>query len=109
MVTKTAVRPVRMCDSCGGVDDHPRHVMGLGPNEPTPTPPDVAKAALKVAGADHFDTILAQIRDEVTVVKHMDCCRSDGCPDRSCDVVTSGAEIHRGVKLLNHLLSRKGS
>ena len=37
------------------------------------------------------------------VAKHMDCCRTDGCPDGTCDVVTAGAEGLRGADLLAHI------
>ena len=95
-------RPTRMCDTCGGVDTAPRHVIGLGPDDPNPTAPDIAQAALKAAGTDNAG-ILAQVMDTSTQVKHMDCCRADGCPDGSCDEVTAGAEKLRGTALLKHI------
>jgi hypothetical protein len=34
---------------------------------------------------------------------HLDCCRSVGCPDGSCPIITSGAEDLRGEDLRSHL------
>jgi hypothetical protein len=38
-------RPMRMCDSCGQIDDHPRHVHGTGEGEANTTP-EIIGAAL---------------------------------------------------------------
>lgn len=94
-------RPVRMCDSCGGVDDHPRHVVAFAVGDGV-TDTGVAATALKNAG-DDFEVVLAQVQDTSTVMKHMDCCRADGCPDGTCDEVTQGAEDKRGDALVKHL------
>ena len=79
-------RPVRMCDSCGGVDTAPRHVHGVGPGQ-SPTDPAVADKALANAGDAHRAAILQQILNTDTQVKHLDCCASDGCPDGSCNLI----------------------
>lgn len=97
--------PLRMCDSCGGVDDHPRHVYGVVTGDGR-VADDVAAKALENAGPEDFAEILRQIRDETTVMKHMDCCRADGCPDNVCDTVTDGAEDLRGDDLREHLTTR---
>src|ERR1044072_811415 len=97
----TDERPVRMCDECGGVDDHPRHVYATVVGDSV-TDPEVADKALKNAG-DASAAILAQIMDTSTVVRHMDCCREAGCPDGTCDQVTAGAEDSRGYDLVKHL------
>lgn len=94
----------RMCDSCGGVDDHPRHVHGLGEGE-EPTSPAVAKKALENAGGDN-DAVLAHVYDKATQMKHLDCCQADGCPDGSCDVILAGdAKGLKGKDLRSHLIS----
>lgn len=100
-------RPVRMCDGCGGVDDHPRHTHGLGPEDPNPTSPEIAKLAIENAG-EHLEAIITQVRDVATQVKHMDCCRADGCPDGTCHLVTAGVEDLRGYDLVDHLVNRPG-
>lgn len=79
-------RPVRMCDSCGGVDTAPRHVHGVGPGQ-SPTNPAIADKALANAGDEHRSAILQQILNTETQVKHLDCCASDGCPDGSCNLI----------------------
>lgn len=101
-MTETATRPLRVCDSCGGVDDHPRHVFSQVPGDGA-TSPEVAKKALAAAGSKNFDVIYAQITDDTVTYKHMDCCRTDGCPDGTCDAVTAGAEDKRGDDLVKHL------
>lgn len=84
--TTDAPRPVRMCDVCGGVDDHPRHVHAT-PAGQNPTPPHIAEVALENAGDKHRSAILAQILDTSTMVRHLDCCASFGCPDGSCNAI----------------------
>lgn len=107
-------RPVRMCDVCGGVDDHPRHVVGYA------TPPEgqagdgrsadeVASIAITNAqglGGDAVQQIVGQIRDDTTTMRHMDCCREVGCPDGTCNQVTAGAENLRGSDLVGHLTNQ---
>ena len=98
-------RPVRMCDVCGGVDDHPRHVFAHAPGDGE-TNNDVAAAALAAAGADSA-AIIGHIRDNTTTMRHMDCCRDAGCPDGTCNEVTQGAEQLRGPDLVNHLTQQQ--
>lgn len=100
------VRPVRGCDSCGGVDDHPRHVFAHAPGDGA-TSAEVAVKMLDNAPPESREAIMAQVRDDSTIMKHMDCCRADGCPDGSCNVVTAGAESKRGDDLLKHLVKQK--
>lgn len=96
-------RPHRMCDSCGGVDDHPRHVLATAPGE-SPTSPEVAEKALAAATeAGDQQNILAQIMDTSTVVKHMDCCAADGCPDGSCDSILKESKGKKGAQLVKFL------
>lgn len=101
----TDQRPVRLCDACGGVDDHPRHVFAHADGDGI-TDPQIATAAIKAASADDLEAIVAQVQDSTTVMRHMDCCRDAGCPDGTCDVVTAGAENKTGVELTKHLISR---
>ena len=101
-------RPVRMCDSCGGVDDHPRHVFGYAPGDAA-TEAEIGSKAIENASAADRAAIIAQVRDESTTMKHMDCCRADGCPDGSCNVVTAGAENKKGSALVKHLTSQSAT
>lgn len=100
-------RPMRMCDVCGGVDDHPRHVFGHAPGDGV-TSDAVAAKALQNTDPDNYLAVVAQVRDDSTTYRHMDCCRSVGCPDGSCNVVTQGAEDLQGMALVEHLTSRGG-
>lgn len=41
----------------------------------------------------------------VTAEPHMDCCTSVGCPDKSCEVITTHARGLRGADLHDHILA----
>lgn len=97
-------RPVRMCDSCGGVDSHPRHVFALADGDGK-TSDEVAAKALESAGQQHYMEILRQVRDDSLVMKHMDCCAEDGCPDGTCDALLGDAGDKRGDDLVAFLTS----
>jgi hypothetical protein len=103
MATKE-VRPVRMCDSCGGVDDHPRHVYAVGPGDGQTDIETGLRALEQVSKSpEQKAAIMSHVRDNSTIMKHMDCCRTDGCPDGTCNEVTAGAEDKRGDALVKHL------
>lgn len=51
-MTSTDSRPLRVCDACGGVDDHPRHVM------------HAPGAPLAVPSRDVVDRTLATLADQ---------------------------------------------
>jgi len=96
-------RPMRICDACGQVDDHPRHVIAYADGDGV-TDPEVALKAIEAAtGLGVGAEILAQVQDGSTIMRHMDCCRSLGCPDGTCNEVTAGAEDKTGNALLKHL------
>lgn len=102
-------RPLRGCDVCGGVDDHPRHVFAHGPGDGV-TPPSVASQMVdNCPDATTRTAILAHIQDDSTTYRHMDCCRQVGCPDGTCNVVTSGAEDLKGDDLVKHLTGPKAA
>jgi hypothetical protein len=48
-------RVLRVCDLCGGVDDHPRHVLAGGGSDIYPAPSDeiVGKVAAAAPPEDH--------------------------------------------------------
>jgi hypothetical protein len=103
MADSTEVRPFRLCDSCGGVDDHPRHVVAHPPGG-GPTDPDILVKAVENAPKEALRDVLAQAQDDTIITKHMDCCRADGCPDGSCNVVTKDVEHLKGYDLVEHLV-----
>lgn len=96
-------RPLRVCDLCGGVDDHPRHVI-TGQDFPKP-PADIVDRVLENAPADKRAFLLGELLDTNASDRHMDCCRVAGCPDGICDAQTAGVEELRGGALLTHLES----
>lgn len=118
----TDTRPYRLCDSCGQVDQDPRHVYGVAPDQ-SPTQPNIEADAVKAAAAqgdDALAAILTQVRDASTQLKHMDCCAADGCPDGSCSAIhtatsgdtpivgsklTSDDGVVRGAELIDFLAS----
>lgn len=98
-------RILRVCDLCGGVDDHPRHVIA-GPTPDVFVQPAavIVRAVMANAPADEQDRLLNELIDTSSSDRHMDCCRKFSCPDGSCNVVTEGAEDKRGAALLKHLV-----
>lgn len=103
-------RPKRLCDVCGGYDDHPRHVIAW-PLGAAPQPDQ--KLVAKLAAQVDFTTtegaaVLQDFFDTTLQLRHMDCCREAGCPDGTCSIVTSGAEDLRGPDLQYHLETREG-
>jgi hypothetical protein len=104
-------RIVHSCDVCGGVDDHPRHIIaGTNPNE-FPAPAGAMVRQVMAATADlpepETDRILGELTDASTHYRHYDCCRDGGiCPNGLCAHLTGGAESKRGAALLRHLTDK---
>jgi hypothetical protein len=109
-------RLVRVCDLCGGVDDHPRHVIagtipkniasgesGLSAEGPFPGPSDDIMAKV-IAAAPEADRVrlLRDLMDTTSSDRHLDCCADAGCPDGTCDRQVSDAP-GTGRKMLEHL------
>lgn len=89
-MAENETRPVRVCDICGGVDDHPRHV--LGGSDPGAFPVvnrDAVRSVMR--NADLTDDVKEQavgdLSDMSSQYRHMDCCRAVGCPTGDCDRV----------------------
>lgn len=97
-------RLLRVCDICGGVDDHPRHVLAGGAPDLYPIPgDDILAKVLDNAPQEEKARLVRELMDTSSSDRHMDCCREAGCPDGTCNQVTAGAEDLRGAKLLKHL------
>jgi hypothetical protein len=99
-------RLVRICDLCGGVDDHPRHVIHGDPGDP----PDQAVVARLLAD-DGLDpdlkaALLADLYDTTLQLRHLDCCADAGCPDGTCVTQTAGAKGKTGAAMLTHLMAK---
>lgn len=98
-------RALQICDLCGGVDDHPRHQLAGGiPGVYEQPAPEIVTRVVQNAPEDQRDRLIAELLDTGTTSRHLDCCRTAGCPGDSCDERTAGAERLRGGDLLNHLM-----
>lgn len=82
-------RILRSCDVCGQVDDHPRHVFATGGIEglEQKVNADAVQAAYDTKGIDTRDLvrIVRELEDTTSFQRHMDCCRSAGCPSGDCN------------------------
>ena len=99
-------RPLRVCDLCGGVDDHPRHVIAGAIRDVFPrVPDDIVDTVLANAPEQDRGRLMRELLDTGSSDRHLDCCRDAGCPDGTCNQVTAAAENLRGADLLEHLMS----
>ena len=79
-------RALRICDVCGGVDDHPRHILAAGVGEIPVNQENLAKVlADESLAPEDKARIVADIVDTTTQLRHMDCCTNVGCPDGTCN------------------------
>lgn len=106
--------PVRVCDLCGGVDDHPRHVIAgaaAGAYTPDESVRGVVEAnitSLVAAGTVDVATALRLGRDyddTTSQDRHIDCCAAAGCPTGTCGPQVEGAAGKTGAALRKHILS----
>lgn len=101
-------RPLRVCDACGQVDDHPRHVISGEANAYPPPDRAILDVVLETAPREHRARLVAELMDQSSLDLHLDCCRERGCPlpagdPHNCANRTQGAETKRGKALLAHL------
>jgi len=92
-------RPLRFCDICGGLDDHPRHVTQLAADSTDGEPSQELLADLNMGAADVY--AVKQLSDPTLTVRHMDCCAANGC--ETCSATEKENKGLRGQKLINHL------
>lgn len=100
-------RPLRVCDLCGGVDDHPRHSFG-GPLTGVfraPSDETVEKVLAAAPDADRA-RLLRELMDTSSLDLHKDCCRDAGCPTGDCDDELSEVGDLRGPELRDALTER---
>ena len=100
-------RPLRVCDLCGGVDDHPRHVISGGTGQYERPSDEILTKVIDAAPSEQRARLVRDLLDTSSQDRHMDCCRVAGCPDGSCLRVTAGAEDKRGKQLLAHLTKER--
>lgn len=99
-------RPLRVCDVCGQVDDHPRHVFGAYGAEF-----DLPDAALIQAVAKRTDLpddvvneAIRSLMDTTELCAHFDCCAQSGRCDGSCAAQIAAAGGN-GAQLVQHVES----
>ena len=107
MVYTDASRPLRVCDLCGGVDDHPRHSFG-GPQigQFRNAPDDVIDKVLANAPEDQRGRLLRELMDTGSLDLHKDCCRDAGCPTGECADELDDVGDLRGSELRDALTER---
>jgi hypothetical protein len=103
-------RPLRICDSCGAIDDHPRHAFVTSPDtDAGASSKEVLDKALASAkNAEEKQAVLNAALDGYVLTKHMDCCAEDGCPDGSCDTILAEQGDKRGLDLAAALAPKEG-
>lgn len=76
---------LRVCDSCGVIDETPKHMHLEAPGA---VPVNVELVTAVGARTDLSDEdrtrIIADIVDTQQILKHFACCAADGCPDGTC-------------------------
>jgi hypothetical protein len=98
-------RLVRVCDLCGGVDDHPRHVIAGTAEEAFPAPSDdIVSKVLDAAPATDRARLLRELMDTTSSDRHLDCCAQAGCPTGTCGPQVADAP-GVGRKMLDHLVN----
>jgi hypothetical protein len=104
-------RPLRVCDLCGGVDDHPRHVVA-GNIDGAFAPSDGAiDRVLAAAPEDQRGRLVRELLDTTSSDRHLQCCRDAGCPEqdpaKQCGVLLADVNDDViGADLIDHLTSR---
>lgn len=93
--------PVRGCEGCGGVDDHPRvtHYLAVG-DARGQVPAEIIQLLMDNGISAQM---LAEIQDPATMIKHHDCCAEGGCPTGECVSKVKKAKGAIGKELLSHL------
>lgn len=100
-MAETEERPLRGCESCGVVDDHPRVVHPMPADSTAGVPTDEVLDRILDDGRLSAAAI-RMLMDPVTVVRHHDCCVQAGCPaDPSpCAEIVASADGKTGDALV---------
>jgi hypothetical protein len=97
-MSEITARPLRSCDVCGQVDDHPRHTHH--PEAPVDVNSEHIDAVLDLGlDSEVRNRIVREISDPMSQQRHFDCCRAAGCPDGTCN----DAPDLTGQALIDHL------
>lgn len=99
-------RPLRVCDICGQVDDHPRHVFGAYGTQFEL--PDAALIQAVARRADLPEPVVTEairsLTDTTELCAHFDCCAGSGRCDGSCAAQVAAAG-GGGAALVAHVES----
>jgi hypothetical protein len=100
--------PLRVCDLCGGVDDHPRHVIAGAMTDVFPrVGDDIVDRVLTTAPEQDRGRLLRELLDTSSSDRHLQCCAEAGCPQENpamrCDVLIANAGGVIGDDLRGHL------
>lgn len=100
-------RVLRVCDLCGGVDDHPRHVIA-GTDQDAFTRPSEEIIAKVIASAppEEVGRLVGELVDRTASDRHLDCCAAAGCPTGTCGPQVAGAP-GVGQQMLDHLVGQE--
>jgi hypothetical protein len=99
-------RALRVCDLCGGVDDHPRHVIAGHDADGFQRPgDDIVNKVLNSAPAEHRARLLRELTDTSSSDRHLDCCAAAGCPTDTCGPQVKDAKGKTGAAMLDHLVN----
>jgi hypothetical protein len=101
-------RILRVCDLCGGVDDHPRHVIAGNQDTFTAPPGEIVRKVLAATSGlsqSEQDRLLGDLVDTTSSDRHLDCCAAAGCPTGTCGPQVADAKGRTGKAMLTHLMS----
>lgn len=98
------MRPLRHCDGCQQVDDHPRHVIALPPGGGSPRPAEVYAAVLRGRSDDESAELARALGDTETLIYHLDC--HEGC--QICSSQLEMANNAHGDELIRVLAPEDG-
>jgi hypothetical protein len=95
-------RLLRVCDACGGVDDHPRQILAGTSGEAVSPPPaeEVISRVLETAPEGQRARLIAELMDKASRTLHYDCCLASGCDHEVCRQVAAVAGGQTGKALL---------
>lgn len=103
-------RPMRSCDVCGGIDDHPRHSFdAMNSGRTFEVNQAAVDAAYEKKDLDprFLVSIVNDLRDVTYIQRHMDCCRQVGCPTGDCDRMTEKQKSLQGYALVESITGEK--
>jgi len=105
-------RVLKVCDLCGGVDDHPRHSIAGTRGADLPdelqieVSDEIVNRVLDNAPVADRPRLLRELQDRASSDRHLDCCANAGCPTGTCGPQVANAP-GTGRKMLDHVMKIK--